>query len=336
MGDDRIRLSRWSGCPAEHAAILRNKLQTLEQLRREQSLFSPNSVIRDYVVIAVVGSVACTYVLMEREGKIINHKHFLLSVTEFTDTSDICGDIISYLYGGGGMPIPQEIILGCLPDGQSSLEQFLRQVSGHAVTIRTPQRGDLKKRIDTATDNAKYQLKLEALKKNRREHGLADLANVLQLPHIPKRIEAFDISNLGATNIVGASVVFTDGQPDKKEYRKYKIKTPDGQNDFASMRELVFRRVTQKERPLPDLLLIDGGKGQLSAALDALQLARVNVSIVALAKQEETLFTPTNKTGITLPRDSDALLLLMAIRDEVHRFVISFHRQRRSKTFLGK
>lgn len=318
----------------ERAAILRNRLQALEQLRTDQSLFGADSKQRDYLGIATAGRLNAVYILCEREGKITDHKDFLFELPSGLSENDRITRIVSYLYIQG-ITIPQEIVLPAHAEQAELLEHTLGQLANRKVILKTPQRGELTKRLTTATENAAYQLKLESLKKHRREMSLSELASLLNLPRIPKRIEACDISNLGSNHIVGATVVFIDGQPAKKEYRKYTITTPKGQDDFASMRELVFRRVSNKERPLPDLLLIDGGKGQLSAACDALKLANVSLPIAALAKKEELIFLPHKAEPLALPKESGVLLLLMALRDEVHRFVITFHRQRRGKRFLS-
>lgn len=317
----------------ERAAIFRNKYFALQQLRKKQSLFSPGGKDFDYVGIEQVGRLILAYVLFEREGKIVNHKHFLFEVPVEFSKAELSQFVLEYLYVNG-LQVPHKIVVGTLPCEQTTITDDLKVQLGRKVDIFVPKRGEVKNRLNTSIENAQYQLKLEALKKNRREHALVDLAEILQLPTIPKRIEAFDISNLGPTNIVGASIVFINGQPAKNEYRKYKISTPEGQDDFASMRELVFRRASNKDRDKPSLLLIDGGKGQLSAALDALQLAKIDLPIVALAKKEELLYLPNQAEPIRLKHDSDALLLLMAIRDEVHRFVLNFHRERRSKSII--
>ncbi len=318
----------------ERAAVLRDRLNAIEQLRQSQSLFSPTHGPRDYIGLAQSGGLISVYILHELDGKIINHKQFFFTVRENLKTVEIMTEIITFLYVNG-LAIPEVLVLPFPPQEETELVTLLKQMRGKKVKLITPKRGELRAKLMTASDNAHYQLKLEALKKHRRQSGLTDLAKVLSLSLIPKRIEAFDISNLGANHIVGASIVFIDGQPVKSEYRKYKIETPQGQDDFASMRELVYRRMNNHDRPAPDLLLIDGGKGQLSAAIDALHLAKINVPLVALAKKEELLFSPEKIEPIILPANSDALLLLTAIRDEVHRFVITFHRQRRRKSLLN-
>lgn len=317
----------------ERAAILRDRLIPLQQLRQSQSLFGTEITERDYLGIAHVGQFISAYVLVERDSKIVDHHSFSFHCAAPLQLNELTELVISYLYFAG-LTIPREIFVAVTPTEDSQLKKILSGRRGRKVAIASPHRGDKAKRLATATDNAEHQLKLEGLRKSRRQNGLTDLAHVLNLPHIPKRIEAFDISNLGATNIVGASVVFIDGQPAKGEYRKYKIHTPQGQNDFASMRELVFRRLYNRERQKPDLLVVDGGRGQLSAALDALAQLKMDTPTISLAKKEELIFLPNRSEPIALPHSSDALLLLMAIRDEVHRYVISFHRHRRSKQLL--
>lgn len=317
----------------ERAAILRDRLLALKQLRLGQSLFGAELKQRDYVGIEQVGKLISVYVLLEREGKIVDHNEFRFEFPAKMEREELLQWVVSYLYING-LTMPKEIVVDSLPLDARELAESLTKQAGRRITFVTPKRGELKARLEAAQENARYQLKLEVLKKNRRENSLADLAKILSLPRIPRRIEAFDISNLGPNHIVGASIVFIDGQPAKGEYRKYKINTPVGQDDFASMRELVFRRLSNKERPLPNLLLIDGGKGQLSAAIDAMTRASVSVPLISLAKKEELIYTLESNEPITLAQDSDALLLLTAIRDEVHRFVITFHRQRRSKAFI--
>ncbi len=318
----------------ERAAILRDKLTALQHLRQDQTLFGPNKENRDYIGVKQQGKLISFYILCERDGQITNHFDFLFEAPAALTINEQLNYGISYLYTNG-LSLPKQLIMSDEPTDSDNLKELLTEQTDVKVNFVVPQRGDTKARLETAADNAAYQLKLELNKKNRRDNGLTDLAHILDLPKTPKRIEAFDISNLGATNIVGASIVFINGQPSKNEYRKYNINSPKGQDDFASMRELVYRRLTQA-RDMPDLLLIDGGKGQLSAALDARKLAKKeDVPMVALAKKEELLYLPGDAEPIVLDYSSDALLLLTAIRDEVHRFVISFHRFKRQKKLLG-
>lgn len=318
----------------ERAAILRDRLHTLQQLRTTQSLFSPTGQDRDYVGVSRIGKLVAVYILFERDGKVVNHQDFRFELSPELTDPELLHTLLEYLYVNG-LALPQTIVVTTPPEEVNSLTEQLSEQRGKRVTILAPQRGEAAKRLRTAVENAEYQLKLELARKSRRDAALTDIQRLLNLPKSPRRIEAFDISNLGATNIVGASVVFIDGQPAKREYRKYKINTPKGQDDFASMRELVYRRITNRERPQPNLILIDGGKGQLSAAMDAQQLAGTSIPCIALAKKEEIIFIPGESAGLNLPNTSNALLLLTAIRNEVHRFVLTFHRQRRKKSVLG-
>lgn len=317
----------------EKAAIFRNRLQALQELRNNQSLFSASFKKRDYLGISTVGSSASAYILCEREGKITNSYHYLFSVPSIENPSELTEWIIRYLFVNA-LPVPNEIVTEHTPFEDTQLREDIKFSSGLAPKFVMPQRGEVKARLDRAQENAAYQLKLESMKKTRRTEALGSLAQILNLKNIPRRIEAFDISNLGATNIVGASIVFIDGQPAKNEYRKYKIETPQGQDDFASMRELVFRRLVNKDRDLPDLMLIDGGKGQLSAAQDAMKRAKVEVAMISLAKKEELIYLPNQSEPVVIKHDNPTLLLLTAIRDEVHRFVIRFHRDRRGRITL--
>jgi excinuclease ABC subunit C len=319
----------------EQAGILRDRLMSLFQLRESQSLFSPTGENRDYIGFAQSGKLLSIYILFERDGSIVNHKQLMFETPAELGISELYEFILTYLYVNNWVA-PQEIVVEAQPADIEETTKLVREQSGRKVAIVVPQRGELKKRLETAIDNASYQLQLERLKTKRTRQGLLDLKQLLNLAQLPKRIEAFDISNLGATAIVGATIVFIDGKPDKNEYRKYNIIVPKGQDDFASMRELVFRRVSNAKRAVPDLLLIDGGKGQLSAALDALKLAQKSIPIISLAKKQELIFVPNQSDPIALAHDSDALLLLTAIRDEVHRYVIGFHRFKRNRKTLPR
>jgi excinuclease ABC subunit C len=318
----------------ERAAILRDRLQLLVQMREEQSLFSPHGKNRDYVAVVERASLVSVSILLERDGKIVGHKNFLFQSSTIVSPSERLAEIIEFIYIQG-ITFPQEIAIEFLPTNHNNLLSFLRRESGHTIELIIPKRGQNMKRFQLARENAMFQLQVETQKLMHSREALRELQRILSLPVSPSRIEACDISNLGSHEIVGASIVFIDGKPMKHEYRKYKILSSLGQDDFASMRDLVFRRISNKERPLPDLLLIDGGKGQLSAAKDAMRLAGRSVPYIALAKREEEIFLPGRTEPLKLDPSSPALLLLMAARDEVHRYVVQFHRQRRGKRFIN-
>lgn len=317
----------------EKAAIIHGRLNSLIELRNNQSMFSPSFRKLDYVGIATAGEVVSVFILCEREGKIVNQDNYMFQ-TPVTDMAQITEWVIRFLYINA-LPVPNELVISSTTlKTDRALCADIFKTSGLQVKFVTPQRGELKARLERAEGNAAYQLKLESVKKTRRESALASLTKLLDLKKIPKRIEAFDISNLGASNIVGATIVFIDGHPTKKEYRRYIVNNADGPDDFAAMRELVYRRLTNKDRPVPDLLLVDGGKGQLSAAKEAMQRAKISANIIALAKKEELIYQPDISQPIVIDHSDPVLLLLTAIRDEVHRFVINFHRHCRSKTLL--
>jgi excinuclease ABC subunit C len=192
------------------------------------------------------------------------------------------------------------------------------------------------------TANAGLQLEehlIDAMAQNRRRN-LYELKNSLGLKRLPVRIEAFDISNLGADNPVASMVSFSKGVPDKSNYRHFKMKFTKGQNDFAMIEEVVgrrYQRLLNEKKPLPDLILIDGGPGQLRSAFESVKkLGLKDVPLISLAKKEEKVFTLSREKPVSLPKDSPALLLLQAVRDEAHRFAITFHKKLRSKKFLPK
>ena len=211
---------------------------------------------------------------------------------------------------------------------------------------RPPKRGQKRALVDMIAKSAEDNLEQSRLKflsdEQKMTAAMGELAEALDLPRLPRRIECFDISNLHGTNPVASMVVFEDGRPAKKHYRRFAIKTVQGQNDFAMMKEVIRRRFARaaeaKEQGedawaiLPDLVIVDGGKGQLNAALEALDEVRMKVPIAGLAKENEELFLPGQSESIMLPRDSQALFLVQRVRDEAHRFAVSFHRHRRTKS----
>jgi len=227
------------------------------------------------------------------------------------------------------------------------IEEWLRERRGGKVELTVPQRGQKRALVEMVGKSAAENLEQSRLKflsdEMKTTASLIELAAALDLPRMPRRIECFDISNLHGTNPVASMVVFEDGKPAKKEYRRFNIKTVQGSNDFAMMREVIkrrFKRAAEDEESggkwsaMPDLVIVDGGKGQLSAALEGLAEVGVEVEIAGLAKENEELFLPGQPVSILLPRDSQALFLVQRVRDEAHRFAVSFHRQRRSKAAL--
>lgn len=226
-------------------------------------------------------------------------------------------------------PIPDELILEhALEDG--ALGEFLTRLhDGKAISITVPKSGQRHALLEMALRNIAARI-------DEREHTLVALQEVLRLPFLPRRIDAFDNSHLQGKDLVSACVRFTDGKPEKSKYRRFIIRTVVGNDDFAAMREAVTRRYAQHKDDVPDLILIDGGKGQLSAAYEALGAIGIRVPIIGLAKREEEVFVPGLSVPLVIDRKSAPALLLQRIRDEIHRFVIAFHRLRRSKRQIAK
>jgi excinuclease ABC subunit C len=254
-----------------------------------------------------------------RKGKVRDSESALIPAPEGTTDPHVLGRFLQEFYEGREKP--PRLLLPFPPDRQGKPD----------AQILVPRSGKSAKLIDLANRNAQALLERKGLD----SLPLEELRRVLGLERPPRTIEGFDISNTGGEESVGSMVVFKDGQPDKNEYRKFKVRTVEGPNDVASLEEVIsrrYRRRVEEKRPLPDLIMVDGGKGQLAAAEKALgDLGIAGVPLVSIAKREEVLFTPDHKEGIRLERTSPALKVIQAIRDEAHRFAIAFHRGRREK-----
>jgi excinuclease ABC subunit C len=259
---------------------------------------------------------------------------------------EILAGFIGQFYAEAAV-VPPTLLLGEeLPEGERDfLTGWLAGRRGGAVRMTTPQRGLKRGLVEMVAKSAAENLEQSRLRflsdEQRMTAAMSELAESLDLPRLPLRTECFDISTLHGTNSVASMIVFQDGRPAKKEYRRFTIKTVEGSNDFAMMREVISRRFRHaadgetegKWAAIPDLVIVDGGKGQLGAALEGLRdVGWSEQPIVALAKENEELFVPGNPAPIILPRDSQALFLVQRVRDEAHRFAVSFHRERRGKT----
>ncbi|MDH4198706.1 MAG: excinuclease ABC subunit UvrC, partial [Candidatus Aminicenantes bacterium] len=283
---------------------------------------------QDVAGFARRGGEAAVYVFQMRRGKIRSSREFDVPAAAGRTDAGILFDVLTELYRKERQP-PRLL----LPFMRGPEEKFrvALEASGARTRVVMPKSGNARKLVDLANRNAESLL-------DKRERGLtptADLGKVLGLPGPPRRIEGFDISNTGGEESVGSLVVFCDGRPDKDDYRKFKVRTVAGPNDVASLREVMRRRyarVLEEKRALPDLIMVDGGKGQLSAAGEALAgLGLSSIPVVSLAKKEEILFTARHGNGLRLARTSPALKLVQAVRDEAHRFAVTFHRKRRAK-----
>ncbi len=335
----------------EKAARLRDQVQAIQTLVARQKVIS--TALEDQDVIALVADDCNTIAEMFfiRGGKLIGQEHFLLDNACEDDLKESLGEFIEQHYNTAAY-IPREVLVSADIDELDIIESWLRQKKGSKVTIHSPKRGERRQLVEMAKKNADLVLRQIKLKMSTDEARIAEEVSVLQhavgLPTPPHRIEAYDISNIQGYYTVASLVVFEDGQPKKEHYRKFKIKQPEGKpDDYASMKEVVSRRLTGSLRKseafaeLPDLMLIDGGKGQLNAALEVIAESREQraegekieiTGIVGLAKQNEEIYKPGRSEPIILPRNSKALHLIQRVRDEAHRFAITYHRSIRGKS----
>jgi excinuclease ABC subunit C len=314
----------------EQAAHWRDLIRTIEQIKERPKLISVALEDSDIFGLAREEDRVAVYIFFMRRGKVREAEEMMVHQTADVPTAEILARVLEDFYQRA-KDIPEKILL---PDRLLNAGLFPEQISsrkGSKVKVVVPQKGGDRRLIDLANRNAEILLKksTEALP------SLTALAAVLGLPSAPTRIEGFDISNTGGDESVGSLVVFDESEPNKNEYRKYKIKSVAGPNDVASLKEVVRRRYSRIKAEagrLPDLILVDGGRGQLHAAEAALrELDLSSLPIVSLAKREEIVFTRRDKDGLCLDRTSPALKLLQHIRDEAHRFAVSFHRRRREK-----
>lgn len=326
----------------EKAAIVRNKLQALREFSSRQKVIFTDFIDRDIFGIAKIDSYACSIVLKVREGKLLGKRHYIIKNAELDTEAEIIAKTIEKWYLETDF-IPAELLVPCEFDQLEYITDWLGKRRGKTLSIQIPKIGEKKKIVDMANANANFILNEYLLALSKREQNVARsvlaLQRDLRLKNPPIRIECFDNSHLQGTNLVSSLVVFENGKPKKSDYRKFKIKTVDGNDDFASMREVVERRYSrliEENQKLPDLIIIDGGKGQLSAAVEVLTKLNLSekVTVIGLAKRLEEIFLPGKKDAILLPKSSSSLKLLQQIRDEAHRFAITFHRQLREKNML--
>jgi excinuclease ABC subunit C len=298
-----------------------------------------DSISRDLIAVARTGKLGAVLILEVRDGYMSGRRQFEVACPLEEDEGRVVADFLKgYYLRRGPEAIPREIIVSHVPDEEEHVEEALRALRGGAVDLEVPQKGEKRRQINLALENAKVVvLELVARKerKNRQSYMVTALQEDLGLARPPNRIEGFDISHLSGTDTVASQVVFVDGKPCKKDYRHYNVKTVDGIDDFASMHEIVkrrFRRLVEEKQPLPDLVLIDGGKGQLGAAVEALREAgAADQPVLGLAKRLEEVFLPGQGEPLLIAKTSASLKLLQQVRDEAHRFAITFQRSKRRK-----
>jgi excinuclease ABC subunit C len=362
----------------EEAARIRDHIKAVERILERQRIISTEGQDdQDVIALASSEDETCALVFFFRSGKLVGREYFILQGTRESSASEVMTTFMMQFYDSSPH-IPAEVIAEAEPDDREALHTWLKERRKGAVTITVPRRGDKLRLIELVKQNAQEVLEQQRIKwlndSQKTQLALEEIQEALNLAAPPFRIECYDISNTQGTNSVGAMVVFEAGRPKPGEYRRFKIKTVVGPDDFASHQEVLRRRFRrqvagatsaaaetglpgghqsvveepedgaeqtieqssslQHDWPMPDLIIIDGGKGQLSAAMEVLQELHIDVPTVALAKENEEIFIPGSPDPIILPRSSQGLYLVQRIRDEAHRFGITYHRKLRSdRTF---
>lgn len=340
----------------EKAAVIRDKIRDVQGLMERQIAIQTEQAEQDIIALSQDGLDAMIQIVYVRGGRMIGGEHFALPQEGSEEPGEVLASFLTQYYEDGNL-IPRHVLCQALPEGAAEqLEQWLRQQKNAAVSLRTPRRGEKHDLVLLAAKNAADALEKRnartAIREERTVGAAASLGRILGLENPPRRIEGYDISNTQGVLSVAAMVVFIDGVPAKKEYRRFRIKTVEGANDFASMNEVLRRRFTHgleekaqreaagqspmggKFSDLPDLILIDGGPQQLRFAQEALQELGVTVPMFGLAEVGERIFLPGREEPICLDHHTPELHLVQRIRDEAHRFGITHHRALRGKAFV--
>jgi len=340
----------------EQAASLRDQLRSVKSVVRKQKVVSLAGADQDVIAFARQEDDACVQIFFIRGGKLLGREYFVLEGTREEDDRQVMTAFLKQFYEEAAY-VPPEVLLPKEVDEALIIERWLRQKRGDKVVLRVPRRGKKRELVKMAAENAaetlaalKVQWQADA---HKQEQALAELEEALDLPKAPSRIECYDISTTQGRETTGSMVVFVQGVPRKSHYRRFKIRDVEGQDDYASMREVLERRfqrweIAQSEEmlgtrdikgwaKLPDLLLVDGGKGQLAVAVEVLTSLDLmdTVPVAALAKQREEIYLPNRSAPVLLPRRSQGLFLVQRVRDEAHRFAIRHHRGRRRKAGLA-
>ena len=363
----------------EQAAVARDKLRAVERTIEQQKVAAFSRAEQDVVGIAREEGEACLQVFAIRNGKMIGREHFIVEGARGVTDAEVLGAFLQQYYAATERP-PREVVLPFAPADADALATFLADRRGTRVALLVPERGAKRRMVALASQNAVESLSRERAEwladAGKRDEALEALAAAVGLPHPPERIECYDMSNLSGTSAVGSMVVFANGRPEPREYRRFRIRSGETPDDFRMMAEVIRRRFSraarlrsetgalslaavgadetieafsptedEPERPgaardagwaLPDLVIVDGGKGQLSAAVGVLrELGLTDVPVVGLAKRFEEIFLPDRPDPILLPRNSQGLYLVQRIRDEAHRFAITYHRSVRGRRALA-
>jgi excinuclease ABC subunit C len=343
----------------ERAARLRDQLSAINLALERQQMVGERSEDIDLIGVAEDEFEAAVQVFYVRKGRVVGRKGFVVDKVEAVTSSGLTSRIIERLYDESPiLGIPKLVIVPFEPEEVQILEEWLSSLRTSHVEIRVAQRGDKRELHELVTNNAKEELNRHRLRRasdhTARSRALTELQTLLNLPEVPLRIECYDMAHLQGTNYVGSMVVLEDGLPMKREYRRFKIKDVPGNDDYAAMREVLTRRLSayikERDQPVnergerpgkfsyaPQLLLVDGGKGQLGVAEQVVRELGLEdeIPVASLAKRFEEVFIPGSSEPVEVPRGSDALFMLQVIRDEAHRFANRFHRELRGKSMTS-
>jgi excinuclease ABC subunit C len=332
----------------ERAARLRDQLTSVRKAIERQQMVARKEEDFDVIGLAEDELEASVQLFFIRRGRVVGRRGLVVDKVEDVDTSQLVARLLEQLYAGASAEdVPREVLVPVDPEDPALAQAFLTQVRGANVHVRVPRRGAKRELLATVTRNATEAFAQHKLRRasdhNARARALTALQQALALPEAPLRIECFDISNLQGTEIVGSMVVMEDGLAKRSDYRRFKVRHQEGQDDFAAMEEVLSRRFRRylEERDEgaragkrfsypPNLLLVDGGRGQLNVAVRVLEeLGLEDIAVAALAKRFEEVYLPDRELPVRIPRDSEALFLLQQVRDEAHRFAITFQRSKR-------
>jgi len=342
----QARMNRAAGAmDFENAAKIRDQIQAMHEVIEGEKEASIIRGEEDVIAFVQEGDQAYVQVLFIRGNKLTGRESFMMKGTREETPGKIITGFIAQYYSSCPQ-LPPLLLLQYPAEDGPALKEWLKEKRGAAVAIQVPRRGLKKQLVDMAAENARQgfdQLKIKELATAKSlDKALAELQEELKLPELPQRMEAYDISNIQGTSAVGSMVVFENGQPKPAHYRRFRIKTVAGANDYAMLQEVLrrrFRRAASRDDDAvkdawqirPDLVLIDGGKGQLNAALEVFKNSAEEIPFIGLAKENEEIFLPRKKNPVVLPRSSPGLQLLQRLRDEAHRFAVSYHTNIRRK-----
>jgi excinuclease ABC subunit C len=343
----------------EKAARIRDRLGGVQRALEKQQMVGERDEDLDIIGIADDELEAAVQVFFVRKGRVVGRKGFIMDKVEELSPGGVVDRVLEEMYGDQPpLGIPSQVLVPVVPDDAETYAEWLRHLKGSIVQIRVPQRGDKKELQETVTVNAREEFVRHRMRRatdhNSRSRALSELQDALGLPEAPLRIECYDMAHLQGTDYVGSMVVMEDGLPNKREYRRFKVKDVPGNDDYAAMREVLTRRLSayieERDQPVgdrgerpgkfaypPQLLLVDGGKGQLGVAIEVVSELGLadEIPVASLAKRYEEVYVPGRSEPILLSRGSEALFMLQRIRDEAHRFANTFHRELRAKRMVS-